>query len=194
MTWAWAWAWHGMGCFHTLTFSHPHSLAHTHTHTHTSLSPPFSPRLRRSQVASLLFCFLPCLVLPSPAPHFLLASQPLPLELVGDFPPTISCPRAGPAQPVACGSPPASLGSAPCHCSLHSILTADHILAQHSWLLGGKYHHSATLIHQGQLFDYSGRTRGRQAKACSEAWKRGGQGCKRGSLPRSDPLLSEANM
>lgn len=75
---------------------HPHPHPHPpHPGTHTSrrsltLTPLESP-LFSSQVSPPLprcfayFCFLPCLVLPSPAPHLLLAPSRSPLELVGDF-------------------------------------------------------------------------------------------------------------
>lgn len=91
-------AWHGMGmgmgCFHTLTHSHTLTSLNSPLTTHTFLSPPFSSQASAAST-SLPYFLLLALSCPALACTSLsLGSQPLPLELVGDFPPTISCPRA----------------------------------------------------------------------------------------------------
>lgn len=133
-------AMHGMA-WDASTLSHSHS--HLHTLTPFS-SPPFSPTSpplpRRFPTLLLLALSCPALSCTSLSLGF----QPLPLELVGDFPPTISCPRA--ARHLRELSP-ASLGSAPCRGSLHSILIADRIYLRNILGLGGRSHQIATLIH-----------------------------------------------
>lgn len=79
-----------------------------------------------------IICFLPCLVLPSPAPHFLLATSRSPPELVGDFP-SHNLLFLCAAAPETCGTSPASLGSAPCRCSLRSIPIVQFTRPEHSW-------------------------------------------------------------
>jgi len=139
-------AWHGML---------PHfSLSPTHAHQHSHLLSPLSSfpvsSLHRSHVASLfLLVALPCPALSCTS--LSLGSQPLPLELVGDFPPTISCPRAA---PTLAGPRPHHL--ALLHvivaCILFSLFKLYHRITLGS---GGRYHHTATLIHLGQLSNNS---------------------------------------
>lgn len=138
-------AWHGMA-WHASTLSHSLTHTHTHPHTHTFLSPPFSPRLRRFHVASLLLLLLALSCPAISCTSLSLGSLPLPLGLVGDFTShdLLSCPRA--AQPVHLREPAritwlCSHGIAACILfSLLIIYTLRNILG-----LGGRYHCGITV-------------------------------------------------
>lgn len=78
-------------------------------------------------------------------------------------------------QPDTCGIPPASLGSAPCHCSLHSILIADRTHSSEIVLgLGSQISPSnCNPDSLGTTFDKSWGGPEAGSQACPETWKNG---------------------